>query len=179
MALLRFAAAREVFEAFPSAHVDIRTAPSDRSPIAYLRDLAKGQTPDDAIAFCAYLLPRREAVWWAAQCVRALLGKPTATDETALNAAEEWVREPEETNRRRVLAIGLAANQRAASTWVALAAGWSSGPMIISDYTAPSAPPQLTAQAAFTAIRLALGGTTDRVGLISQCVERGVRITEG
>ena len=179
MALLRFAAAREVFEAFPSAHVDIKTAPTDQSPVAYLRDLAKGQTPDDAIAFCAYLLPRREAVWWASQCVRALIGEPTETDETALNAAEEWVREPEDAKRRRALEIGLAANQRAASTWVALAAGWSGGPMIISDYTAPSAPPQLTAQAAFTAIEIALGGRTDRAGEIARCVERGVRITEG
>lgn len=179
MALLRFAVAREVFEAFPSARVDIRTAPSDQSPIAYLRDLAKGQTPDDAIAFCAYLLPRREAVWWASQCVRALLAEPTATDETALSAAEDWVREPEEANRRRVLEIGLAANQRAATTWVALAAGWSGGPMITSEYTPPAAPPQLTAQAAFTAIEIALGGMKDRAALISRCVERGARIAEG
>src|SRR5215472_14360491 len=100
MALLRFAAARDVFEAFPSAHKDITTAPSDQPPIAYLRELAKGQTPDDALAFCAYLLPRREAVWWASQCVRALLGEPTAADEAALQAAEAWVREPAEANRR-------------------------------------------------------------------------------
>jgi len=179
MALLRFAAAREVFEAFPTAHVDINTAPSDQPPIAYLRDLAKGQTPDDALAFCAYLLPRREAVWWASQCVRTLLGEPTAADESALRAAEEWVREPEEANRRRVLEIGFAANRRAASTWVALAAGWSGGAMIVSDYGGPAAPPQLTAQAAFTAIEIALGGQKDRAGLISQCVERGVRIIEG
>jgi len=179
MALLRFAAAREVFEAFPSAHVDIKTAPTDQSPIAYLRDLAKGPTPDEAIAFCAYLLPRREAVWWASQCVRELLGEPTATDETALNAAEDWVRGPEEANRRRVLEIGFAADRSAASTWVALAAAGSGGPMIISEYTAPPAPPQLTAQAAFTAIEIALGGRKDRAKLISECVERGVRITEG
>ncbi|HKD26536.1 MAG TPA: hypothetical protein VKC66_11620 [Xanthobacteraceae bacterium] len=179
MALLRFATARDVFEAFPTAHEDINSAPSDQPPVAYLRDLAKGQTPDDALAFCAYLLPRREAVWWASQCVRALLGEPTAADETALNAAEEWVREPGEENRRRVLATALSANRRIASTWVALAAGWSGGPMVVSDYGGPAAPPQLTAQSAFTAIEIALGGRKDRAEEISRCVERGARIIEG
>jgi hypothetical protein len=179
MALLRFATARDVFEAFPTAQENIKTAPSELPPIAYLRELAKGGTPDEALAFCAYVLPRREAVWWASQCVRALLAEPTEADEAALNAAEEWVREPGEANRHRVLATGLAANRRVASTWVALAAGWSGGPMIVSDRGGPPAPPQLTAQSAFTAIAIALGGNKDRAGEISRCVERGVRIIEG
>jgi hypothetical protein len=179
MALLRFATAQDVFEAFPSAHKDIKTAPSDQPAIAYLRELAKGQTPDDALAFCAYLLPRREAVWWASQCVRSLLSGPTTADETALHAAEEWVREPAEANRCRVLVNGLAADRRSASTWVALAAGWSGGPMVVSDYGGPPAPPQLTAQSAFAAIRIALGGTKDRAAEILRCVERAVRIMEG
>jgi hypothetical protein len=179
MGALRFSAARDVFEAFPTARIDIKAQPSDQSPVAYLRGLASGPTPDDAIAFCAYLLPRREAVWWAGQCVRALIGEPTENDETALTAAEEWVREPEEHQRRHVLEIGLAADQGAASTWVALAAGWSGGPMIVGDHGGPPAPPQLTAQSAATAIKLALGRRQDRGAEIARCVERGVRIAEG
>lgn len=178
MAVLRFSVAREVFDAFPTAYVDIKAKPSDELPIAFVRGLAKSPNPSDAIAFCAYLLPRREAVWWASQSVRSLLGKPTVSDEAALNAAEAWVREPEEPKRREVLEIGLNADQRAASTWVALAAGWSGGPMIVSDYGGPPAPPQLTAQSAFTAIQLALGGKPDRAANISRCVEQGVRIAE-
>jgi hypothetical protein len=109
--------------------------------------------------------------------VRALVDKPTKYDEIALKAAEDWVRAPEDPNRRRALHIGTMANQRAASTWVALAAAWSGGPMIVGG-SGPPAPPQLTARAAYTAIRIALGGKPDRVGCISQCVERGVRIAE-
>jgi hypothetical protein len=179
MALLRFATARDVFEAFPTAQEHIKTAPSELPPVAYLRELAKGGTPDEALAFCAYVLPRREAVWWAIQCVRGLLGEPTEADESALSTAEEWVREPGEANRRRVLATGLAANRRNASTWVALAAGWSGGSMLAGDIGGPAAPPQLTAQSAFTAIEIALGGKKDRAAEISRCVERGVRIIEG
>jgi hypothetical protein len=178
MSRLRFAVAREVFEAFPTAHEDIAAKPGDQLPLVFLRELVNGPTPDDAVAFCAYLLPRREAVWWASQSVRALLGGPTVSDEAALKAAEDWVYEPEEEKRRQALQIGSAANQRIASTWVALAAAWSGGSMIAGDFGGPQAPPQLTAQAAFTAIRIALGGKTDRIGQISQCVERGVQIAE-
>jgi hypothetical protein len=176
MPLLRFSTARDVFGAFPTAYEDIATEPNNQSPLIFLRELVKGPTPDDAIPFCAYLLPRREAVRWASQNVRALVDKPTANDEAALKAAEDWVREPEEMNRRKALEIGTMANQRAASTWIALAAAWSGGPMIGSG--GPAAPPQLTARAAFTAIRIALGGKPDRVSCIAQCVERGVWIAE-
>jgi hypothetical protein len=177
VSVLRFAAARDVFEAFPTAYEDITTKPNDQLPLVFLRELVKGPTPDDAIPFCAYLLPRREAVAWASQSVRALLEKPTKYDEVALKAAEDWVRAPEDQNRRRALKIGTTANQRAASAWVALAAAWSGGPMTVSG-GGPPAPPQLTARATFTAIRIALGGKPDRIGCISQCVERGVRIAE-
>jgi hypothetical protein len=178
MSRLRFSVAREVFEAFPTAYEDITAGPSDQLPLVFLRSLVEGPTPDDAIAFCAYLLPRREAVWWASQSVRGLLDKPTVPDEAALKAAEDWVYEPEEEKRREALRIGTTANQRAASTWVALAAAWSGGSMIFSEYGGPPAPPQLTAQAAFTAIRIALGGKPDRTGHISRSIEQGVRIAE-
>ena len=51
--------------------------------------------------------------------------------------------------------------------------------MVVSDYGGPPAPPQLTAQSAFTAIEIALGRTKDRAGAISRCVERGLRVLEG
>ena len=55
---------------------DIEAKPSDQSPVAYLpRPGAAVRRPTTRIAFCAYLLPRREAVWWACQCVRALIGR--------------------------------------------------------------------------------------------------------
>jgi len=180
MSVLRFSTARDVFDAFPTAYGDIATEPNNKSPLVFLQDLVKGPTPDDAIPFCAYLLPRREAVKWASQSVRALVDKPTANDEAALKAAEDWFRKPEELNRHKALKIGTTANQRAASTWVALAAAWSGGPMIGAEHQGgPPAPPQLTAQAAFTAIRIALGGKPDRMKWIEECVERGARIAEG
>jgi hypothetical protein len=179
MSRLRFGAAQEVFEAFPSACEDIEARPTEAAPLGFLRSLASGPTPNDAIAFCAYLLPRREAVWWASQCVRSLIGTPTEDDEIALEAAENWVREPEEPRRRAALQIGLNANRRAASTWVALAAAWSGGSLIISESGGPPAPPYLTAKATRNALMLALVNKPHRVAEISHCVQRGVEIAEG
>jgi hypothetical protein len=178
MSGLRFEVARDVFEAFPTAYDDIEARPTEAPPLAFLRSLASGPTPDDAIGFCAYLLPRREAVWWASQCVRDLIGTPTESDEIALGAAEDWVREPEEPKRRAALRIGLAADRRAASTWVALAAAWSGGSLIESEYRGPAAPPHLTAKAARGALMLALVDKPHRGTQISQCVKRGVQIAE-
>ena len=97
----------------------------------------------------------------------------------ALEAAEDWVREPEEPKRRAALRVGMNANRRAASTWVALAAAWSGGNIIDSESGGPPAPPYLTAKAARNALMLALIGKPHRVAQISQCVERGVEIAEG
>jgi len=125
MSRIRFATAREVFEAFPGVRADIGAPPTEDAPLTFMRALLESATPEDALSFCAYVLPRREAVWWACQCVRTLVPEPGPDGETALRAAEAWVREPDEPRRRTALAIGTKANPRAAQSWVALAAAWS------------------------------------------------------
>jgi hypothetical protein len=178
MSRIRFASAREVYEAFPTAYEDIPTPPTDEPPLRFLRALVTSPGVNDAIPFCAYMLPRREAVWWASQCVRALIGAPTEADETALKAAEEWVYEPEEPRRREALTIARSHDQRAASTWVAYAAAWSSGTIIVSEHGGPPVTPQLTAKTATAAIRLALAYKADVAKEIARCIERGVSIAE-
>jgi len=178
MSRLRFAVAQEVFEAFPTAYDEISAKPTDQPPVVFLRGLVKSPTPDDALAFCAYLLPRREAVWWASQSVRTLLENPTEADEVALQAAEAWVYEPEEPKRRVALRIGMTANRNAASTWVARAAAWSGGSLVLGEHGGPPAPPQLTATAARVALQVALVGKPNRTAEISKCVERGIEIAE-
>jgi hypothetical protein len=179
---IRFNSAREVFEAFPSAGNDIEASPTDDEPLAFLRQLLTSRTPEDAVAFCAYVLPRREAVWWAAQCVRRLAPTRTSDEEAALVAAEAWVREPEEGRRYEALRLGMTSNRAAPATWVALAAAWSGGSM-----TAPEegvsvpAPPELTAKAARAAILTALAriGTRERAAYLGNCIEAGVRLAGG
>ena len=120
---IRFVSARNVFEAFPELRRVLAPPADDPNPLDYTQAALSGPRPTDAIIFLAHLLPRREAVWWAIQCVRAMLG--SSADDAALRAADAWVRAPEDDNRRAALAAFNACNQRAPTTWLAFAAGWS------------------------------------------------------
>ena len=143
---LRFTSARQIFDTFQSASDDIATPPANEAPLDFARKLARSSRPIEAVAFCAYLLPRREAVWWACQCVRAIQGDQAGAD-LALKAAEAWVREPEEATRRAALDLGASENRRAPTTWLARAAGWSGGDMAAAGLAPTPAPPHLTAKA--------------------------------
>src|SRR3984885_10444577 len=128
---IRFATARGVFEAFPDLSYVVAAPADDTQPLDHARALLRSPRPSDAVLFISHLLPRREAVWWAAQCVRALLGAGAADE--ALRIAETWVRTPEEDNRRAALGIASASDRRKPTTWLAFAAGWSGGSMVPPD----------------------------------------------
>lgn len=177
---LRFTSARQIFETFETAANDIATPAGDEGPLDFARKLARSSRPIEAVAFCAYLLPRREAVWWACQCVRAIQGDRAGPD-AALKAAEAWVREPEEATRRAALDVGASADRRAATTWLARAAGWSGGDIAAPGLAPTSAPPHLTAKAALAAIVLAMAraGTANLAGWTAACTDACIRFAEG
>lgn len=177
---IRFSEAKQVFEAFKTAKRDVGASPADdEPPIAFLRRLANGPKPAQAIAFCAYLLPRREAVWWACQCVRAI--EPASAEDAALAAAEQWVRAPEEEARRAALDIGAAGEPKTATVWLARAAGWSGGSVGPADRRTIPPPPYMTAKAANAAIAIAIGKSPIRSQHAWRiaCAEAGVRFAEG
>lgn len=176
----RFSTARAVFDAFPQARGDITVQPTDDPPLAFLKSLIASATPENAVAFLAYLLPRREAVWWACQCIRTLNPSRNEGEEAALQAAEAWVREPEEEQRRAALQLaGDSADQGAAATWLAYSAGWSGGSMTTSDPPVP-APPHLTAKAVRVAVLMALARipVKQRRERLGACLTEGVRLVD-
>jgi hypothetical protein len=179
-ARLRFATAQELFDAFPTALEDIGAAPSDRPSLDYLRDLVSSPTPEDAITFCAYLLPRRAAVWWGHQCLSHLPDLLTPQDHELLQVVEGWVREPEEDQRYAALDAGMAAPAKTPGAWLALGAGWSGGSMAPPGMAPVPPPPFLTARAVNAGV---LGGLArvaikQRAAILSACVTMGVRLTE-
>jgi len=177
---LRFNTAQEVYDAFPTAHEDISVQPTKDEPLRFMSSLLASATPEDAITFCAYMLPRREAVWWAHQCV-VLNGTEIAPEEQDLvNTAENWVREPEEDNRRKALVAGMNARFKTPGAWVALAAGWSGGSMAIdAEYPVP-APAHLTAKAASAAVLGALArvDTARRSEFLKAYADGGINLVE-
>jgi hypothetical protein len=106
MPRVRFATARALYETFPEVSERIGIAPTDQFPIEFLKDLVSQGKLDEAVAFCAYLLPRREAVWWACSCASASLGEIPQDKGACLLAAEAWVYNPDDEHRKAALAIG-------------------------------------------------------------------------
>jgi hypothetical protein len=178
---LRFLTARQVFETFPTAADDVELEQSDEPPLDFLRAAMAARAFDDGIAFSAYLLPRREAVWWGCQCVRGLGVIVTERDRHALAAAETWVRTPEEEFRRAALDLAQDSSPAEPSTWLAFAAAWKGGSMVTGDFQPMPPPPHLTAKAVRAAITLALGRVEprERESFAERCVESSIRFAEG
>lgn len=177
----RFTTAREVFHAFPSTEDDISAGPTDEPPLRYLAGLRASPTPEDAVSFLAYALGRREAVWWAAQGVRLMANIPVGGEDAPLKAAESWVREPDDLNRREALRLGMTGNRRLATSWVALAAGWSGGNIAPGPGAVVPATPEMTPKAARTAILVALATVSarDRAARLQACVDAGLPLLQG
>jgi hypothetical protein len=144
MSRSRFTSAKQVFDAFETAPEDIEATPSEADPLNYVMQLLKGPTPEATISFCAYLLPRREAVWWACQAIRE---SGTPDDAELLTLAEEWVRVPEEKNRRLALSGANNAKVKGPCAWAAYGAGWSGGSMTDNVEQPVRPPAYLTAKA--------------------------------
>ncbi len=176
MSRLRFTSADEIFETFPALAKLVRTTRTAEHPLAFLARLAGGPAPGEAIAFAAFLMPRREAVWWAIQCVQAVRPDANGESRRALAAAEAWARDPDDATRRKALEIGVAGDPDLPATWVALAAGYSGGSMI-EGHMVPC-PPDLTAKMARTAVQLALVGLPvgRRPAAFADCVTRCARL---
>ncbi len=176
MPQLRFQTSRDLFEAFPSARQLLMLEPSDRSSLGFLHSLTESSV-EKAVGFCAYLLPRREAVWWACETVKTLSAPATKDEQRALAAAEQWVKDPEEEVRLATLKLGQAGNHEHAATWLALAAGWAGGSMPFEGKSV-TIPPDQTAKAVRAAILIA-GAYCDpknRAELLQQCVRKGAAL---
>jgi hypothetical protein len=169
----RFTSALQVFETFPKALTDVTATPENEPPLVFLKRLADSTSPENAVSFCAYLLDRREAVWWASQCLRSLGWPINREDEVALLTAEAWVREPEEHRRLAALEIGLQGSNKLPGVWVALSAGGAGGHLVVSGTVGPPVPAEMTASASRVAVLLALAEqpVRDRNANISQCIE--------
>jgi hypothetical protein len=180
MSQVRFTTAQDLFNSFTLAGTSIKSPPTDEPPLTFLRDLIADNKIDDALFFCAYLLPRREAVWWACRSVRALKGADLDRNAQGILLAEAWVREPDAAHRRAADDFGNAADQNDPLTWLAHAAAWSGGAVIFGQSPPIAPPPELTPHAACIAIQLSaamLPAAERRTKLIG-CIEDGAKLAE-
>jgi hypothetical protein len=180
MSRVRFTTARSVFETFPELARKSTVNPTDEPAIVFLRNLSAAQKFEDAVAFCAHLLPRREAVWWGCGSVRSFLRDIPQSRSAALIAAETWVQHPTDQNRLQALKLGTGGDNSDCLTWLAFGAGWAGG--MLSTVPNPPVPmPQyLTARAIRIAVLLAAQhiAASERPGRMSACIAEGIKLAE-
>jgi hypothetical protein len=113
---------------FPNIRDEIPARGLALEPFSFVDGLLADGHFRQAMTFCAFLMPRREAVLWLCQALRAASPPPAAAgDLRLLKLAEDWVKSPTETARRAALDGGMQDPQKGACAWAALAAGWSGG----------------------------------------------------
>ena len=125
------------------------------SPAAFLERLIDGRHVRDALGFLAHALPKREAVGWAARCVRLAGGPASPEQQAALEAVERWRLEPSEDLRRAAMAAAEKAQLNNPAGCAALAVFFTGGSLAPPDV--PVVPPGegLTARAVAGAVLMA------------------------
>lgn len=178
MSRARFPTARSLFDAFPELTGAATVAPGDDAPIAYLMRLLAQDKPDEAVKFCAHLLPRREAVWWACNSARQMLGDIPKARGDCLVAAEDWVQRPSEELQKTAFKLGSAGDSNDPLSWLALAAGWSGGVLLANRDGPVPMPNYLTPRAVGIAVLLSSIGRRDRSDCLKRCVADGIKLAE-
>jgi hypothetical protein len=171
--------ALEVCERFDAGEEARKLLRPDLTPQRYLELLEKKQLHPAAIQFLAHALPKREAVWWACVCARVAAG--TAQAPGALRAAETWVADPSEKNRRTALPAAMADGVATAAGCAALAAFVSGGSLAPPE--APPVPPaeNLTSQTVAGAVVLAASelGKEKAAESLRLFFSRGLEVARG
>ena len=82
MGSLRFSTAQQVVDAFPNLRDEIAMQGLDAEPFAFIENLLGTGQGRPALAFCAMLLPRRDAVQWLCQALRSSSPAPAGKRRT-------------------------------------------------------------------------------------------------
>ncbi|HYT94445.1 MAG TPA: hypothetical protein VEL76_37365 [Gemmataceae bacterium] len=172
----------EICKLFPLGDEAKKLLRDGLTPPQYLDVLIEKQQYVDAVRFLAHALPKREAVWWACLSVRAGLGTTLpAPQATALQAAERWVADPSETNRRAAETTAEAAGVGTPGGCTAMAAFWSGGSL--APPKAPVVPPgeTLTAHGVVGAVLLAAVATEPQKAPDKhrKCLAQGIEVGNG
>lgn len=113
---------------------------SDPGPEDFLRALLEQERFPDAAQYLAHALPKREAVWWGVVVVREQLDPEDTAGHATIDAAEAWVRDPTDENRRAAMAAA-EVDMTTAPGMVGVAAfmaGGSIAPVGVPDLPPPS-----------------------------------------
>ncbi len=178
---LKAPTAREVLQYLELDAATLSSLDAESTPARFLERLIENGQYPEAVQFLAMALPRREAVWWACLSARKAQAKLDAEREAAVKAAEAWVVEPSEENRRKTMAAAEATEFQNSAGWAAVGAFWSGGSMVAPDLPAVPPAPELTGRAVGGAVLLAVveSGPENSEEKYKFLLERGIDIAKG
>jgi Family of unknown function (DUF6931) len=175
---LRFKTARDLFAANPAAARDMRASPTDQPSLEYCRLLLAGRTPEEAITFCAYLLPDRAAIWWGHECLGHLSELLEERDRKLLALVQDWVSEPDNPGRHAAVDEAAGPHQRTPAAWIALAVRWHVDGS--AEHRVNGSRPRPAAHAVNAGILAGLArvAVVDRFSVLTAFVEMGMQLAE-
>jgi hypothetical protein len=147
--------AAEVCQRFSLAEAARKLLRPDLTPVQYLAALMEQHLYSDAIRFLAYALPKREAVSWACGCIRSMHDSTDTAAEAALQAAEKWVADPSDPNRRAAMPAAQAVGLAHPAGCAAAACFWSGGSLAPPDLPPVAPAAHLTAHVVAASLLLA------------------------
>ena len=153
-------------------------APAHASVGEVLTELWARGAQGDVLRLLAAALPMREAVWWACLAGRDLL-PPGAATTPCLDAAEGWVRAPDDASRQRAADAVAAVAPRDATRFPAMAALYSDGTVGPGDMAAHPAPKGAARQMVLAANVDAMCEAADPQAQFRVIVARGLDIARG
>ncbi|MFE0018426.1 DUF6931 family protein [Mesorhizobium sp. NPDC059054] len=171
---LGYRSARDLFLACPAIARDMKSPATERPPLEFCRALLVGRIPEEAITFCAYLLPERAAIWWGHECLRNLAELLTGEDVQLLGIIHDWVAEPDNPRHRAALSDVVDVSPMTPAAWIALAATWRDPAFNMASTGFPAA----HAVNAGILAGLASVSLVDRFAVLSALVEMGIQIVE-
>ncbi len=153
----------------------------EQTPDQFLSELETHQLRADGILFLSHWLPKREAVWWACECIWHLHRPVAATkgEEEALRAAVQWVVEPNEKHRHAAQTAAETAGPGTAAVCIANAVFWSGGSISAPNQPVVEAPPQATANLLAKALILATAGSPAQAQHLQRFLQLGYQIARG
>lgn len=152
------------------------------TPEQYINILIEKEYFADSILFLAHALPKREAIWWACLCSKAVINKETRPDDIAsISIAEKWVYEPDDKKRRMCGTLAEKGEYKSAQNWTAAAVFWSGGSITKEEDPIMEPAPFLYAHAVSGAILNAVGSSdSDDVDMTFQeFINHGLNIANG
>lgn len=175
-ALVKAVKANATVEGVPLDPAALKLLTAEQTPRQFFDALVAADLFADAMRYLAYVLPKREAVWWAHQSVAAHDAKAA---RPVLRCVAEWVIQPTEETRRAAQAAAQVAGPTTPSGLTARAVFWSGGSIAPVGATPVVPGAHLTPQAVAMAISVLVLNSSSMAERSFDVLTLGVNIANG